>query len=31
MTAELQRLLALEVTPEEFAATLQEEYAASFE
>lgn len=31
MTAELQRLLAMETTPEEFAAALQEEYASSFE
>ena len=31
ITAELQRLLAAEVTPEEFAANLQEFYAASFE
>lgn len=30
-TAELQRLMAMEVTPEEFAANLQEFYAASFE
>jgi raffinose/stachyose/melibiose transport system substrate-binding protein len=30
MGAELQRLLALETTPEEFATALQEEYASSF-